>query len=105
VTAGGVYHVGESCQLKRQFDAEGGIKKLLYYDEKNMLVTVTTNMMLTLHSVSDEGDTTETMKVAGFHFLFVAKLCFVVINKITTTVQHFNALCLANMFTVSESPS
>jgi len=72
--------VGETCQLKRQFDAEGGIKKLLYYDEKSMLVTVTTSMMLTLHSVSDEGDTTETMKVARFCFPFIAQLyCFMII--------------------------
>ena len=58
----------ESCRLKRQFVAEAGVKKLLFYDDKNLLVTVTTSLMLTLHSVSSEGDTTETMKVL-FHFV------------------------------------
>jgi len=68
VSAGSVYHVDESCRLKRQFVAEAGVKKLLFYDDKNLLVTVTTSLMLTLHSVSSEGDTTETMKVL-FHFV------------------------------------
>jgi len=61
--------VDETCRLKRQFAAEASVKKLLYYDDKNILVTVATSMMLTLHSVSDEGDVTEIMKVAEFHFV------------------------------------
>jgi len=51
--------------MKLQVEADASVKKLLYHDDKNVLVTVTTTMMLTLHSVSAEGDTTETMKV-GF---------------------------------------
>jgi len=64
-----VYHVDETCRLKQKFVAEASIKKLLYYDDKNVLVTVTTSMMLTLHSVSDEADTLETMKVDAFRFI------------------------------------
>lgn len=56
--------------MRQKFTAEASVKKLLYYDEKNMLVTVTTSMMLTLHSVSDEADLTETMKVDLFCFIF-----------------------------------
>jgi len=62
--------VDETCRLRQKFTAEASVKKLLYYDEKNMLVTVTTSMMLTLHSVSDEADLTETMKVDLFCFIF-----------------------------------
>jgi len=61
--------VDETCRLKRQFVAEASVKKLLYYDDKNILVTVATSMMLTLHSVTDDGDATETMKVAEFHLV------------------------------------
>ena len=64
--AGSVYYVDETCRLKRQFVAEAGIKKLLHYDDKNVLVTVTTSMMLSLHTVSDGGETSETMKVTEF---------------------------------------
>ena len=55
--------MNESVQMRRQFVAEASVKKLLYYDEKNILVTVTTSMQLMLHSVSEDGDATETMKV------------------------------------------
>ena len=65
-----MYFVDETCRLKHQFSAEASIKKLLYYDDKNVLVTVTTSMMLTLHTVSDEGDTAETMKVAELFAIF-----------------------------------
>jgi len=63
--------VDESCRLKRQFVAEASVKKLLYYDDKNILVTVANSMMLTLHSVSDDGETVETMKVASVAFLLL----------------------------------
>jgi len=62
--------VDETCRLKRQFVAEASVKKLLYYDDKNILVTVATSMMLTLHSVSEEGEATETMKVAECRLSF-----------------------------------
>jgi len=68
--------VDETCRLKRQFVSEASVKKLLYYDDKNILVTVATSMMLTLHSVSDEGDATETMKVAEFHLVLFGHLNF-----------------------------
>ena len=61
----------ESCRLKRQFVAEASVKKLLYYDDKNILVTVANSMMLTLHSVSDDGETAETMKVTSVSFLLL----------------------------------
>jgi len=63
--------VDETGRLKQKFVAEASIKKLLFYDDKNVLVTVTTSMMLTLHSVSDEGDTAETMKVDECPFMFI----------------------------------
>ena len=73
--AGSVYYVDEACRLKMQFVAEASVKKLLYYDDKNILVTVSTSMMLTLHGVTEEGETTETMKVTAFCFVFVNQIC------------------------------
>ena len=37
--------------------------KLLYYDDKNLLITVTENMMLYQHAVMPEGETKEIIKV------------------------------------------
>ena len=68
-----MYYVDDACRLKQQFAAETSVKKLLFYDDKNTLVTITTSMMLTLHNVSDDGDTSETMKVAQFPFINLNK--------------------------------
>jgi len=58
-----VFYVDESGKVKKQFVAEGCVRKMLYYDEKNILVTVTENLMLTLHNVTNDGDTLEYLKV------------------------------------------
>jgi intraflagellar transport protein 140 len=60
---GSVFYVNEECQVKQQFVAEAAISKLLYYNEKNILVTVTTTLKLTLHSVNSDGVTRETLNV------------------------------------------
>ena len=60
---GSVYYLNETGKVVQQFTAEGPIRKLLYYEEKHILVTVTTNMMLTQHAVSPEGDLREMLKV------------------------------------------
>lgn len=56
--------MNETGKLVMQFTAEGCVRKLLYYDEKNILITVTSNMMLTQHNVSVDGDTREILKVS-----------------------------------------
>jgi len=57
--------LSENGAMVKQFTADGAVRKLLYYQEKNILVTVTTNMMLTQHSVSHDGETREMIKVSG----------------------------------------
>lgn len=61
--AGSVFYVDEAGKIKRPFVVDGPVRKLLYYDEKNVLVTVTENLMLTLHNVTNDGTTSEALKV------------------------------------------
>ena len=51
-------------KLVQVFVADGPVRTLLYYDERNILVTVTTTMMLSQHIISPEGDTREMLKVS-----------------------------------------
>ena len=60
---GSVYYLNDTGKVVQQFTAEGPVRKLLYYEDKNILITVTTNMMLTQHAVSAEGDLREMLKV------------------------------------------
>ncbi|XP_053388212.1 LOW QUALITY PROTEIN: intraflagellar transport protein 140 homolog, partial [Mercenaria mercenaria] len=59
----GVYFVSEGGQCSQAFKADGPILKLLYYEEKNILITVTEGLSLFQHAVMPEGDTKEMMKV------------------------------------------
>ena len=52
------------------FTAEGPVRDLLYYEAKNILVTVTNSMMLSQHLVSPEGDTREMLKVCFLKYRF-----------------------------------
>ena len=61
---GSVYYLNDQGKMVQQFVAQGPVRKLLYYEEKDMLVTVTTNMMLTQHAVSPEGDLREMLMVS-----------------------------------------
>ena len=66
VLSGGVYFLNESGKIEQQFTAEGPVRKLLYYEDKNILITVTTTMMLTQHTVSADGQIRESLKVMKF---------------------------------------
>src|SRR6218665_2332366 len=72
---GSVYYIGDNDKITRPFTAEGAIKKLLYYDDKNLLVTITSTMMLTLHSVSGGGEARETLKVITTRLHYKRHLC------------------------------
>ncbi|XP_052071458.1 intraflagellar transport protein 140 homolog isoform X2 [Mytilus californianus] len=61
--SGGVYFVGESGQCTQIFTADGPVLKLLFYEEKNVLITVTENLILTQHAILPEGDAKEILKV------------------------------------------
>lgn len=60
---GGVYYVNENAMCTQCFSLDNTIIKLLYYEEKNVLVTLTDNLLLTQHSVMPEGETKEMLKV------------------------------------------
>lgn len=45
------------------FTADGPILKLLFYEEKNVLITVTESLILTQHAILPEGDAKEILKV------------------------------------------
>ena len=46
-----------------QFTADGPVRKLLFYEQRSILITVTTTMILTQHSVAEDGSCTEMLKV------------------------------------------
>jgi intraflagellar transport protein 140 len=45
------------------FTIDEPVTKLLYYDEKNILVTIGENLILSQHSITTDGDAREIMKV------------------------------------------
>ena len=63
LASGGVYFVNGAGGLSQQFTADGPVRRLLYYEEKNILITVSANMMLVQHSVAADGETREIIKV------------------------------------------
>ena len=55
--------MSEAGTCNQAFKADGPILKLLYYEEKNVLITITEGLSLFQHAVMPEGDTKEIMKV------------------------------------------
>ena len=55
--------MGEQGRCTQCFSLDVSIKKLLFYEEKNVLVTITDTLMLTQHAVFGEMDTKEILKV------------------------------------------
>ncbi|XP_064637216.1 intraflagellar transport protein 140 homolog [Lineus longissimus] len=60
---GGVSFINEAGKLVNLFTIDEAVKKLLYYEEKNILVTIGENLILSQHSVTTDGDAREIMKV------------------------------------------
>ena len=69
--SGGVYYMSESGRCIQCFSVDTPVKELLFYEEKNVLVTITENLMLTQHAVFGEGDTKEILKVNEIALLTV----------------------------------
>jgi len=61
--------VGESGQCSQLFTADGPILKLLFYEEKNVLITVTESLILTQHAILPEGDAKEILKVTNYWYM------------------------------------
>ncbi|ESO09812.1 hypothetical protein HELRODRAFT_92025 [Helobdella robusta] len=61
---GRVHYIDYQPSVVEKFKVQGQIKKLLFYDEKNILVTLSSDMMVTLSSVDPESrDATNIMSV------------------------------------------
>lgn len=58
-----VYHVNDSGKHTKCFTADAPIFRLMMVESKNMLVTITTNLMLAQHNIAPSGDLKEVMKV------------------------------------------
>ncbi|XP_059152845.1 intraflagellar transport protein 140 homolog [Physella acuta] len=61
--SGGVYFMNDQGRCTQCFSVEAPVKKLLFYEDKNYLVTITQNLMLTQHAIFGESDTKEILKV------------------------------------------
>ena len=55
--------MSEAGHCTQAFTTDGPVLKMLYYEEKNVLITITENLALTQHAVMPEGETKEIMKV------------------------------------------
>ena len=55
--------MGEQGKCVQCFTLDVPIKKLLFYEEKNVLVSITETLMLTQHAVFGDMDTKEILKV------------------------------------------
>lgn len=56
------------------FTADGPILKLLFYEEKNVLITVTESLILTQHAILPEGDAKEILKVKKYWYIYLTFL-------------------------------
>lgn len=93
LVVGGVYFVSEGGSCNQSFKADGPILKLLFYEEKNVLITVTEGLSLFQHAVMPEGDTKEIMKVRFNRNMIqvVNVMCFpgyCMINKCHTYIYY-----------------
>ena len=74
------------------FNADGPVHKLLYHEDRHVLVTVTSSLMLSQHSVSPEGDCREILKVS------VAMMSVAMGREIKVSVGREDVLLWAERF-------
>ncbi|CAL4114854.1 unnamed protein product, partial [Meganyctiphanes norvegica] len=60
---GVLYHISEAGSCVEVLQADGGIKRLLHHDARNLLVVITEGMVLGQFSVASDGGVTEINKV------------------------------------------
>ena len=65
-----IFHIDEKLVLRECANVETMIKAMLVYEAKNILVVVTTTMMLIQFSCAADGSLTELMKVRALVFIF-----------------------------------
>lgn len=62
-TTGSVHYVNEKGKTSHILSAHNLVQKLLFMEKKDALVVITENLLLSLHTVTLEGDAKELMKV------------------------------------------
>ena len=62
--AGGVYHVQDSTQCRQCINLDHSILKLMFYEAKNVLVSITDNLTMSQHAISGDGQLSEILKVS-----------------------------------------
>ncbi|XP_072204939.1 intraflagellar transport protein 140 homolog [Excalfactoria chinensis] len=63
LTDGSVHYVNEKGKTSHVLSADNLVQKLLFMEKRDALVVITENLLLSLHTVTLEGDAKELMKV------------------------------------------
>uniref|UniRef100_A0A8C4XRT4 Intraflagellar transport protein 140 homolog n=1 Tax=Falco tinnunculus TaxID=100819 RepID=A0A8C4XRT4_FALTI len=63
LTDGSVHYVNEKEKIRHVLSTDSLVQKLLFIEERDVLVVITENLQLSLHAVTLEGETEELMKV------------------------------------------
>lgn len=81
---GVLYHVNESGNCVEVLQADGGIKRLLHHESRNLLVVITESLVLGQFSVAADGSVTEINRVTlllscnnSCNDLFISCYCIV----------------------------
>ena len=78
---GNVFYIDDQGRCSSKFTVDGSVKSLIYYEKRDVVLTITESLMLTQHRVKSDGETTEIVKVSGlsinfFEFLF-SMICLI----------------------------
>ncbi|NXV35214.1 IF140 protein, partial [Rissa tridactyla] len=63
LTDGSVHYVNEKGKTRRVLSTDSLVQKLLFMEERDVLVVITENLQLSLHAITLEGEAEELMKV------------------------------------------
>lgn len=62
-TTGSVHYVNEKGKTRHVLSTDSLVRKLLFMEERDVLVVITENLQLSLHAMTIEGEAEELMKV------------------------------------------
>lgn len=65
-TAGSVHYVNEKGKTRHVLSTDSLVQKLLFVEEREVLVVITENLQLSLHAITPEGEAEELMKVRDY---------------------------------------
>ena len=63
VFSGSIFFLEDNGKCTKCFQVEGAVKYLLYYETGDVVLTITDNLLLTQHTVKQDGDYAEVSKV------------------------------------------